>query len=235
MDAKAVYDSAWQHPGIAFAAALVFAFALARKVGGHHGLAILLAAEIAADAFFTGTFSPTAPTALGTPVAIAFVILGDLRFFLLVELAARASRPPSFEGLGPPRAWGMATAWAFAIPVLSAIPQRLFPSAFTQLNAVFLVYEAMFVVLALALRFVVLPRRFAGASEPVRRWVFGLALFEIVQYALWSTADVVILAGVEAGYWLRIVPNALYYAAFVPFAWHGAVALDEATTTTKLD
>lgn len=231
MDAKAVYDSAWQHPGIAFAAGLAFAFALARKLGGHHGLAVLLAAEIVADAFFTGTFSPTAPTALGTPVAIAFVILGDLRFFLLVELAARASRPPAFEGLGPPRAWGMATAWAFAIPVLSAIPQRLFPAAFTQLNAVFLVYEAMFVVLALVLRFVVLPRRFAQASEPVRRWVFGLALFEIVQYALWSTADVVILAGVEAGYWLRLVPNALYYAVFVPFAWRGAVALDEATTT----
>jgi len=228
VDAKAVYDSAWQHPGIAFAAGLAFAFALARKVGGHHGLAILLAAEIVADAFFTGTFSPTAPTALGTPVAIAFVILGDLRFFVLVELALRSARPPSFEGLGPARAWGVATAWAFVIPVLSAIPQKLFPAAFTQLNAVFLVYEAMFVVLALALRFVVLPRRLAQASEPVRRWVLGLATFELVQYALWSSADVAILAGVQAGYWLRIVPNALYYAAFVPFAWRGAVALEEA-------
>ena len=228
MDAKAVYDSAWQHPGIAFVAGLAFAFALARKVGGHHGLAILFAAEIVADAFFTGTFSPTAPTALGTPVAIAFVILGDLRFFLLVELAIRAPRAPSFEGLGPARAWGAATAWAFAIPVLSAIPQKLFPSAFTKLNAVFLVYEAMFVVLAVVLRFAVLPRRLAQASEPVRRWVFGLATFELVQYALWSLADVVILAGAEAGYWLRIVPNTLYYAAFVPFAWRGAIVLDEA-------
>jgi hypothetical protein len=226
MDAKAVYDSAWQHPGVAFAAGLAFAFALARKVGGHHGLAILLAAEIVADAFFTGTFSPTAPTALGTPVAIAFVILGDLRFFLLVELAARSTRPPSFEGLGPARAWAVATAWAFAIPVLSAIPQKLFPGAFTQLNAVFLVYEAMFVALALALRFVVLPRRFAQASEPVRQWVLGLATFELVQYVLWSSADVAILAGVQAGYWLRMLPNALYYAAFVPFVWRGAIALE---------
>ncbi len=219
MDAKAVYDSGWQHPGVTFLAALLFAIAFARRVGGLTGLAMLLLVEIASDALCTGSLSPTAPTPLGTPVAIAYVILGDLRFFLLVELALREARFPSFEGFGSARGWGAATAWAFVVPVLSTIPQKLFPERFTNLNAVFLVYEAMFVVLALGLRFAMLPRRLAASSDEVRRYVLRLCDFVVVQYVLWALADVVILSGGAWGWWLRMVPNALYYAAFVPFAF----------------
>lgn len=213
---KSIYDSAWQHPGIAFVAAALFAVAWARRSGGVAGLATLLLVEIVADAFFTGAYSPLGGSPLATPVAILFVILGDLRFFLLVQLALRDG--VRFEGLGSPKAWAAALAWALVIPVLSTVPQKLAPSAFVRPNAIFLLYEGMFVVLALVLRLVVLPARLASLSAPVRRWVLGLVAFELVQYALWATADVLILAGVEAGYLLRIVPNALYYGAFVPFA-----------------
>jgi hypothetical protein len=40
-----------------------------------------------------------------------------------------------------------------------------------------------------------------------------------VYYALWAAADVLILAGVDAGWLLRCVPNQLYYGFTVPFVW----------------
>jgi hypothetical protein len=46
-----------------------------------------------------------------------------------------------------------------------------------------------------------------------------VASFEIVQYALWALADVLILSGMSWGFLLRIVPNSLYYAFFLPFVW----------------
>jgi hypothetical protein len=36
---------------------------------------------------------------------------------------------------------------------------------------------------------------------------------------LWASADVIILAGVDAGFGLRLAPNIMYYVGFVPFAW----------------
>ena len=36
---------------------------------------------------------------------------------------------------------------------------------------------------------------------------------------LWATADVLILAGVDLGWALRLLPNQLYYAFTVPFFW----------------
>jgi hypothetical protein len=66
---------------------------------------------------------------------------------------------------------------------------------------------------------VVLPRRLRACGEPARRAVFALTGYEIVQYALWATADVVILwAKSDAGFAIRLVPNLMYYAFFVPFA-----------------
>ena len=49
-----------------------------------------------------------------------------------------------------------------------------------------------------------------------------LTQFEIAQYVLWAGADVVILSGHDVGYLLRLLPNAMYYALFVPFAWWSA-------------
>ena len=40
-----------------------------------------------------------------------------------------------------------------------------------------------------------------------------------IYYALWAVADVLILAGRDVGWALRIVPNQLYYAFWVPVVW----------------
>ncbi|MEZ4253518.1 MAG: hypothetical protein R3B99_35360 [Polyangiales bacterium] len=54
------------------------------------------------------------------------------------------------------------------------------------------------------------------------------ALFATL-YALWATADVVLLLGVELGHLLRIVPNVLYYAVFLVFVAATAPSRTEAT------
>lgn len=219
---KAIYDSAWQHPGIAFAAGLaVLAFLLRERLSGRakarpfaFAFAAIFLVEIVLDALFTGAFSPVMGTAFEMPIAIAFVILGDYRYFVALERARGPRDAKLFNG-----GWLVALGWAFIIPVLSTIPQKIWPDWFTISNRIFLVYEAMFFVLALILRVAVLPKRLAGADPAHKRWAERLTDFELVQYALWAIADVVILSGVDAGYLLRIVPNAIYYAAFVPFAY----------------
>jgi hypothetical protein len=41
-----------------------------------------------------------------------------------------------------------------------------------------------------------------------------------VYYALWATADLLIrYGGIDAGWLLRALPNQLYYAFWIPFAY----------------
>ncbi|MEN8159516.1 MAG: hypothetical protein ABFS41_05515, partial [Myxococcota bacterium] len=43
--------------------------------------------------------------------------------------------------------------------------------------------------------------------------------YAAVYYALWAACDVLILAGVDAGWLVRCLPNQLYYGLTVPFVW----------------
>ena len=231
---KTFYDSALQHPGIAFIATALFliffltklpALAGQRRARFLSGFVLLFGIEILADAFFTGAYSPVAGGPLMQPIAIAFVILGDYRYFVVVERAIRARSVDALDGLGSPATWGIALVFAFIVPILSVIPQKKFPEAFTNMNAIFLVYEAMFFVLALVLLVAVLPKRLRGVDAELATWVRRLTIFELVQYGLWATADVLILSGVtEPGYLLRVVPNTLYYGGFLPFLYFTAPA-----------
>lgn len=222
---KTFYDSALQHPGIAFIATALFLIVFATRQRFLVGFIALFGLEILADAFFTGAYTPVANTQWMQPVAITFVILGDYRYFVAVERVLHTKKGAPIDGIGPARPWLLAAAFAFIVPVLSVIPQKAMPSYFTQLNAIFLVYEAMFFVLALVLFIGVLPRRLQGVDSDLAEWVKRLTIFELVQYGLWATADVLILSGItEPGYLLRVVPNTLYYGAFLPFLYFSAPA-----------
>jgi len=54
-------------------------------------------------------------------------------------------------------------------------------------------------------------------------WVTGAVLIAIFAagflYALWAAADLLIVAGFDAGWAVRLVPNQLYYAWYVPFVY----------------
>lgn len=207
---QAAYESAWHHPGAAWASALAVLVAVAlRPRSPLAKLAALLAAVSALDAWCSGALSP--PLSPSSPlrdlIPVAFVIAGDQRFFYLVARQTRRR----------PEAFAISLGLALVVPVGSYSAYRGAPSLVPSKGVLFLVYEIAFAVVALA-ALLWIRRRFADAPA-LLRWLTGLALFELVQYSGWALADVVILAGRDAGYLLRIAPNLLYYAVFVPFAW----------------
>lgn len=210
-----LYASPLHNPLFFWLAALVLVVVLASRLPFLAGFLVAFTFEIAADALASGALSPVPKgAAWATPLAVAFVILGDFRYFLLVERFAGGRR-------GLPIVLAAAAGWAFAVPVVSFTLRHAVPALAEPARVTYLTYELLFLALAIALRFVVLPRREARAELParaeVRRWLMEVTVFEIVQYGLWAAADILLLRGVEAGWLLRLVPNAMYYALFLPF------------------
>jgi hypothetical protein len=205
---EAVYNSPWHHPAVAWLAApLAIAAALAtRRRGAWLLLLVLLDVEIALDAWLTGGWPPIAPTSPWSErAAVLFVVLGDWRFFYLVERQWRTRGAAA----------AIALAWALIIPLTSYLTRLSLPGVVSDSRHLFLFYEAAFLPLAY-LTGVRARRRLD--SGPVEKWLRALTAFEVLQYAGWALADVVILRGRDWGFALRLIPNVLYYAAFVPFA-----------------
>ena len=211
---QAAYQSAWQHPGIAWiAGALLLAIASRGRRDAWWWAFVVLEVEILLDAWLTGALAPAivrdGVRGGGAEVAaIAFVILGDLRFFYLVERqrgAEAASARATLRALLP------AIPVALVVPVATAVLRARWPQL--RGNALYLVYEAGLLVLAIA---------YCAARAPRTRYVGRLLAVECAQYAGWVAADALIVfgagAGRELGWLLRMVPNAIYYAAFVPVA-----------------
>ncbi len=220
------YGTAWHHPGFAFVAAILFGIALASRRRFLIGWAIVFTIEILADALATGMLSPVPPgSSLMTGLGIAFVILGDFRYFLLLEhcIASKPEDALTGRGLGPVRAWVPAVIVAFVVPLTSTAIREIFPGTFKDDNRnTFLLYESLFLALAVVYRVVVVPRR---APAALRGYLLRLTEFELVQYALWVTADLLIIfARTDVAFLLRLAPNVMYYALFLPFAWRMAPA-----------
>lgn len=185
-------------------------------------LALLGQLLIAVDALFTGSWSPLPTgTAASTAVAILFVILGDLRYFVLLERYSPGVPPSGPGGLGrSARGYLRALGLSLLVPVVFSAVSQALPAVFSEPRRKFLGYELLFLGLLLIVRLGLLPRRLAaGGADTVRRWLLGLTAFEAAQYLLWVLADVIILAGERAGLLLRLLPNILYYLAFVPLAY----------------
>ena len=75
------------------------------------------------------------------------------------------------------------------------------------------------------------PRPPARVSIACARAVLAYA---VAYYALWAAADLSILAGRDAGWALRMLPNQLYYALFVPFAFSTWFALRRSTPRSAI-
>ena len=79
---------------------------------------------------------------------------------------------------------------------------------------IWLIYEIAFTVLALAL-FTWLPM-----PAQVGRFLRTVLAYVILYYVLWATADIITIAtGNDLAWALRLIPNQLYYAGFVPVAY----------------
>jgi hypothetical protein len=166
---------------------------------------LVFAAETIADPVITGPLLRALGITAG-PVAdygmIPFVLLGDFRVFLLVFFVGAPDA-------GLRSALIRAAAWTVIVPVVAWTTTAVLRAALGSIpsTTIWLVYEGAFAALALLLR--------ARTANPYCRRILA---YVAAYYALWAIADVMILAGVDAGYALRVVPNQLYYALWVPFA-----------------
>jgi hypothetical protein len=176
---------------------------------------VVFAVETILDSFATGPLSRwlgMLGTSLGTAVLLTFVLLGDFRVLLLVFRLAR-----------PTARWLVqAVLWTFVVPIFAYVANGDLHSRWPTLpdQTIWLLYELGFLALALVFRSSLVPR-WTSASAPGRLpFLRAVLAYVAVYYALWVTADVIILvADLDVGWGLRVIPNQLYYSFFLPFVF----------------
>jgi len=199
---KSVYDS----PLVAtllpcIAAIIVVGLALLRKDAFVRAYGALFGVAIAADAYLNGPWTfVKSGTGWATAVSVLFVILGDFRYFVALEVSLQNAR-----------IWLRALGWAFIVPVTVQIVRWSVPRIEKDERATFLLYEISFFALAVAMRAARVPR------AKNRKLAARVTAFELAQYGLWIAADVGLVAtDADAFYAPRLAANLMYYVAFVP-------------------
>jgi hypothetical protein len=188
-----------------------------RAAGFVHAWAIVFALETILDPLLTGPALAWLGLAGGSVASVAmipFVLIGDLRVYLLVLGVAdpdRGLRPTLQEAL----------AWMVVVPAAAGSLTAVLKAGVDGLppTTIWIVYEAMFAALALGLRARLVPARVSADRPGVRAYLRAVLAYVAVYYALWVTADVLVLAGSDVAWLLRIVANQLYYALWIPFAY----------------
>ena len=181
------------------------------------GYAIVFALETILDPLATGPLVRALGLAAGggTAVLVLFVLLGDFRVYLLVfGLIAIAHGHRWSAGLP------LAAAATVVVPLIAYTADAALHHAIAGVpdNSIWMVYEWLFVAVALGLRRIV-PQQVGGDARAAA-YLRGLLLYVALYYALWASSDVLIqLAGIDAGWLLRVLPNQLYYSGWVPVAY----------------
>ncbi|MCC6335811.1 MAG: hypothetical protein IT380_17680 [Myxococcales bacterium] len=212
LDWNAIYAGPFHHPGLAFAFCLALLLRLVMRFppSAMRRVMLLLLANTAVDAFLTGALTPLSGT-VARVFAIAFVITGDFRFWVLVE----RFRTPDATWKG---AFLRAVPLSFVVPVVTAIAILARPDVFSgpdgyQLKPIFLAYESLFSAFASVL---LLTRYVSRRAAPAFGWYLTrLLLLWLAMYGLWVGCDVLLLFGHGWALGLRIVPNVLYYGVFL--------------------
>lgn len=203
---KAIYDSGLHHPLVAYVVGALLVYLIARQLPFLYGYLVWFVVLILADATVTGAYSPVP---LGTPAytgfSVLFILLGDLRYFVLTE---RVTRPED----GFFRTLRFSLPITFLIPVTSEILRQTLP-VMRDDRVLYIVYESAMGFLVLGLDRYRFQRR--PVSEAIKRYVHEVTLLFAGLYFGWAAADVLILSGIPLGHLVRIVPNVLYYAVFL--------------------
>jgi len=167
---------------------------------------IVFALASIADPIATGLF--------GVPL-VPFVLLGDFRVFALVL-------PVMQPGRARASVLAEAAAWTLVVPAIAFGGFR----AVTALRGVeppavwlWIAYEAAFAILTVFLMARIVPGRVGVERLAVRRYLRAVLGVVLAYYALWLASDVIVLRGHDVGWALRVLPNLLYYGAFVPIAY----------------
>lgn len=182
------------------------------------GFAILFVLVALADPFCTGPLTRwlgLADTFWASAIAFAFVYLGDFRVFVLLFGVAAIA-------LSQPTPIGRAALFSLFVPAVAglfyAATQALLGNA--EMGWLWVSYEAAFLVLILGLRARWIPRHVNPNDLGTLGYLRFLCLYAAVYYALWLLADLLILVfHLDLGWALRVIPNQLYYAFFIPVLW----------------
>ena len=181
------------------------------------GLTLLFAFETMIDPIATGPLLQT--TALRSSLAASvipflFVYLGDLRVLLLAKGVAHPD-----HGLKRNLVW--AGAMTLIVPIWAGagfgLAKWISPDVHGQV--LWMLYESGFLVLCIGLGRVWVPRHFSSekATAAYLRTIFG---YSAAYYALWFGADfLIVVRGLDLGWAIRVIPNQLYYALWVPFVY----------------
>jgi hypothetical protein len=168
----------------------------------------LFALESVLDPLATGLLPPALSLgpAAGAALAFAFVLLGDFRVLWLV--LSLLDREPA-----PRAAARQAALLSLAAPAADGVGLALGVGG----QGLWLVHEVAFLSLVLWLRQILIPRRAPAERRPALRAAAGYAA---ATYALWALSDALLLgAGLDLAWLLRILPNQLYYAFWIPFVY----------------
>ncbi len=209
---QSFYESSLQHPLLLLVAPTVFLLVIGCKKGNLNRALLLFTGLTILDPIATGPLSAAVDPQSAETIAIFFVILGDFRWFFFFELF---TTPPLSKAPVLTKRLLVAVALSFIVPLIQASLIRAFPSRFDDPRKVFLAYEGLFFLLALGFLVVRVPRM----HPSIRAFKRDLCWYGLIYYGLWATSDVLILARMDVGFLLRVVPNQLYYSFFLPFVW----------------
>jgi hypothetical protein len=217
---KHAYDSPWHNPTLFIVVNVALLLVALRSTSAMRSYILIFCAEILLDATLTNDASPLPRASLGY-VAIPFVILGDARALVLMERLRATPSTRAWLEADPRKPTLFAIAFAFVVPVIAQLLRLAAPSL-SGGRLLFLSYECV-ALLAWSAYFALRVRPALASAEPsFARWASKLFLFVLAQYALWAFADVLIIAGIDGGFGVRLVPNIMYYAVFLGFAWRSA-------------
>jgi hypothetical protein len=154
-------------------------------------------------------------TELGTAVMFLFVLLGDLRVFVLIFGTAAQSA----SGTG---AWHQrALAFSFIVPIATGILYGSLKLLNPEIpgQVMWLIYEAGFLGMTVWLARREIPAAVGPNRPELRAMLTSCAGYAAAYYALWAACDIAILAGVDEAWAVRSIPNQLYYALWIPFVY----------------
>ena len=220
---QAFYNAGWQFPWAVLVVPfgyLLFRAAAGAPRGGAvpeqarfvSGYLLGFAALTMLDPLATGPLAKAIGTDVaGTALGLLFVLLGDFRVYWLVLFLVA-------PGAGMARSLARAAALTPLVPVFAFGVKAALDSAFGGVpdQVLWLAHETAFVAMALVLARRFVPSRL-GRDGPRSDFLRAALGYVAAYYALWAAADVLILAGFDEGWAIRLVPNQLYYAFFVPF------------------
>ncbi len=182
---------------------------------------LVFALETMLDPIATGPMLKSAAlrgTLAATLVPFLFVYLGDLRVLLVARAVMRPAEP--FR-----RTLGFAAVASAIVPVATGVlylgHRAIWPNADGQW--MWMIYEAGFLALCVVAARVWLLRESAqghGIDGEGRAFLASLFGYSATYYALWLAADVlIVVAGLDLGWAIRMLPNQLYYAFWAAFVY----------------